>query len=390
MENYQNTQPVKVLLIEDDEDDYIIIRELFANINYSSFDVTWLSTYQDSLALLSQNIHDICIMDYRLGVNNGIDLLKEANDLGVSIPVIFLTGQDEYTVDVEAMKAGAADYLVKDTLTSPLLERSIRYTIERATAAEKLKRAYDELDDRVRQRTSELRETNEKLHKASEKIKSFAYSISHDLKSPSSSLIGLANRLYKNYGNHLDEKGKTYCKHIRKAAEQIYSMVGLINSFITTKEMPLKLEEIHLEDIFNDITAIYFEQLSKREINWVMPKKLPIIRADRMCIFRIFTNLVENALKYGGNDLSSIYLRIDENSSEYIISVKDDGKGIIKNATHDIFQPFERVGGNREIEGNGLGLAIVKEMVEKHGGNVWYDSGDGKGVTFYVSISKLI
>jgi K+-sensing histidine kinase KdpD len=210
------------------------------------------------------------------------------------------------------------------------------------------------------------------------------------LKSPSSSLIGLANRLYINYGNHLDEKGKTYCEYIRKAAEQIYSMVGLINSFITTKEMPLKLEEIHLEEIFNDITAIYFEQLSKREINWVMPKKLPIIRADRMCIFRIFTNLVENALKYGGNDLSSIYIRIDENSSEYIISVKDDGKGIIKNETHDIFQPFERVGENREIEGNGLGLAIVKEMVEKHGGNVWYDSGDGKGVTFYISISKFL
>ena len=390
MDIYNDTQPVKVLLIEDDEDDYIIIRELFGGIHYRSFDVTWISNYQESLRLLKQNYHDVCLMDYRLGVYNGIDLIKEAVDSGVSMPVIFLTGQGEYTVDLEAMKAGAADYLVKDSLTPLLLERSIRYAIERATAAEKLKLAYDELEDRVKQRTKELRDVNEKLRKASEKIKSFAYSVSHDLKSPSSSLIGLANRLYKNYGNQFDEKGKTYCEYIRKAAEQIYLLVGLINSYITAKEMPLNLEGIHLEEIFNDIAAGYSVRLSDREINWVIPDKLPVIRADRMCITRIFTNLVENALKYGGADLSRICIRADENSSEYIISIEDDGKGLKEIDNHDIFQPFKRPVGSREIEGSGLGLAIVKEMVEKHGGSVWYDSVGGKGVRFYISISKFI
>ncbi len=390
MDIYKNTQPVKVLLIEDDEDDYIIIRELLDRIHYRSFDVTWISNYQESLTLLKQNYHDVCLMDYRLGVYNGIELIKEAGDSGVSMPIIFLTGQGEYAVDIEAMKAGAADYLVKDSLTPLMLERSIRYAIERAAAAEKLKLAYDELEDRVKQRTKELRDANEKLRKATEKIKTFAYSVSHDLKSPSSSLIGLANRLYKNYGKQFDEKGKTYCEYIRKAAEQIYVLVGLINSYITAKEMPLNLEGIHLEEIFNDIATCYSGQFSEREIDWVIPDKLPVIRADRMCITRIFTNLVENALKYGGADLSRICIRADENSGEYIISIEDDGKGLKEIENHDIFQPFKRPGGNREIEGSGLGLAIVKEMVEKHGGNVWYDSVGGKGARFFISIPKFI
>jgi signal transduction histidine kinase len=101
-------------------------------------------------------------------------------------------------------------------------------------------------------------------------------------------------------------------------------------------------------------------------------------------------NLVENAMKYGGSGLRSIRVGADENSREYIISIKDDGKGLKKMDNFDIFQPFERLDGSCKIKGTGLGLAIVKEMVEKHGGDVWYDSGDKKGATFYASISKSI
>ena len=389
-EYYQNYMSVKVLLIEDDEDDYIIIRDLLANVHDRSFDLTWVSGYQDSLKPLKQNHHDVCLLDYRLGADNGIDLLKKIRDSGVSIPVIFLTGQGEYAVDLEAMKAGAADYLVKDTLTSSVMERAIRYAIDRAIAAEKLKNAHDELEDRIRQRTKELRNANEKLQKASEKIKSFAYSVSHDLKSPSVSLIGLTNRLYENYGTQLDEKGKKYCDHIRKAAEQIHSLVGMINSFITAKEMPLKIKEINLEEILNDIETIYSEQLSERNIKWIVPDELPVIRADRVCITRMFANLVENALKYGGNDLHRISIGIDENSRDYTISVEDDGKGLKTVDSLDIFQPFERLCKSNKVEGSGLGLTIVKEIAEKHGGDVWYDSGYEKGAIFHISISKFI
>ena len=135
--NNELTKAIKVLLIEDDEDDFVIVKELLGGIPDKSFKMTWASTYQDSIEFLKQNNHDVCLLDYRLGVHDGIELLNIANESGISMPIIFLTGQGEYTVDIEVMKLGASDYLVKDSLTSALLERAIRYSIERAITATK-------------------------------------------------------------------------------------------------------------------------------------------------------------------------------------------------------------------------------------------------------------
>lgn len=381
---------IKLLIIEDDEDDFIIVRELLNNVPNKSFEITWASTYQESIDLLIKNNHDVCLLDYRLGAHDGMDILKIANELKITMPIIFLTGQGEYAVDLEVMKLGASEYLVKDSLTSLLLERAIRYSIERALTAKKLQLAHDDLEERVKTRTRELEEANEKLNKASDKIKSFAYSVSHDLKSPSSALIGLTKRFYNIYYDTIDEKGKIYIEQIRKASEQIYSLVGMINSFVAAKEMPLHLEEINLEEILDYIEERYSDQLYKRKIKLFTPDEFPVVRADKMCLIRILINLVENALKYGGDMLSNIKIEIYESSSEYILTVKDDGKGLGKSGHLDIFQPFERISSDNKIEGSGLGLAIVKEMTEKHGGEIWYDSGPKRGVAFHISISKFI
>lgn len=385
-----DAEPLKILLIDDDEDDYIIIKDLFTQIRDRSYVVTWVSTYNESRSFLLQNRHDVCLLDYFLSGFTGIDLLNEIENTEILMPVIFLTGQGEYSVDLRAMKAGAADYLVKSTLTAPLLERAIRYAIERANAASRIKKARDELEDKVKQRTSELREANRKLRRASDKIKSFAYSISHDLKSPSIGLLGLTRRLYEGYGEKLDNKGKLYCEQIRKAGEQIYSLVGMINNYIAAKELPLNLEDINLREILDYIRTNHADQLSERRIKWSVPDTLPVIRADRMCLSRILSNLVENALKYGGQNLTVIEISFEENSQEYILSVTDNGMGLNKIDDRDIFKPFERVGTEYKTEGSGLGLAIVKEMVEKHGGHVWYDSKAGSGIVFRLSIPKCL
>jgi signal transduction histidine kinase len=271
-----------------------------------------------------------------------------------------------------------------------MLEISIRYTIERANTAFELKSSYDELEERVKQRTRDLQKANEKLHNASKKIKSFAYSVSHDLKSPSTALIGLVQRFYEIYHDSIDEKGKVYCEQIKNSAKQIHSLVGMINGFITAKETSLKIENINLEEILNYIEANYSEEFSARNISWIKPEKFPTIRADRMCLTRILINLVENALKYGGSELSTISIEISENYNEYILSVNDNGKGLVKTENLDIFQAFERCNVSNSIEGNGLGLAIVKELAERHGGDVWYDSSVQKGASFHISISKSI
>jgi len=125
---------VRVLLVEDDEDDYILTRGLFTEMKGPPLKLEWFSAYQHGLEAMLRNQHDVCLVDYRLGVRNGIDLLREALARGCQAPIILLTGLGAHQVDVEAMNAGAADYLVKAGLRADSLERSIRYALERKRA----------------------------------------------------------------------------------------------------------------------------------------------------------------------------------------------------------------------------------------------------------------
>src|SRR3984957_17208215 len=128
-------ETIKVMLVEDDEDDYILTRGLFTEMKGWRFQLEWFKSYQLGLAAMLRNQHEVCLVDYRLGAKNGIELLQEAVEKGCQLPIILLTGLGEHAVDLQAMKAGAADYLVKSTLRSDALERSIRYAIERKRSA---------------------------------------------------------------------------------------------------------------------------------------------------------------------------------------------------------------------------------------------------------------
>jgi two-component system cell cycle sensor histidine kinase/response regulator CckA len=126
---------IKVLLIEDDEDDFIIARELFAEIPGTRCALDWAQTFAEGLERVLANQHDVCLVDYRLGAKNGVELLRTAVERGCQVPIILLTGNGEHEIDVEAMQAGAADYLVKGQLRSDSLGRSIRYALQRKRAA---------------------------------------------------------------------------------------------------------------------------------------------------------------------------------------------------------------------------------------------------------------
>ena len=171
MESQPANQTFTILLIEDDEDDYVLIRDLLSEVSTSRYDLTWVNSFDSALKEFDRSRHQVCLLDYQLGLNTGLELLKEAKTRDFKTPIIFLTGRGGYRVDLEAMKGGAADYLVKDELTVPLLERSIRYAVERARAGEALQKAYQELEERVRQRTKDLTAANAALKKSADDIK---------------------------------------------------------------------------------------------------------------------------------------------------------------------------------------------------------------------------
>ncbi len=121
---------IKLLLVEDDQDDYVITSKLIARITETNIRVDWIQTYDEGLETILKGEHDICLLDYRLGERNGIDFLHEARAKACRVPIILLTGESDREIDLEAAQAGASDYLVKGQFIHPLLERSIRYSIE--------------------------------------------------------------------------------------------------------------------------------------------------------------------------------------------------------------------------------------------------------------------
>src|SRR5260370_35901829 len=122
---------LRVLLAEDDEDDFIIVSGFLQDILDTRFDIDWAPTYEAAEAQVCQNQHDLYLFDYRLGAKNGLDLLKVAQEQGCVVPIIMLTGHGLDGTDVQAVRAGAADYLVKGRFDDQLLGRSIRNSINR-------------------------------------------------------------------------------------------------------------------------------------------------------------------------------------------------------------------------------------------------------------------
>ena len=138
---------VRVLIVDDDEDDYVITRDLLSDIQAARYEVEWISDGEEAIRRLSDpragSLYDVCLLDYRLGRYNGLDVLREVIANGSSTPVILLTGQEDSDVDREAVRIGASDYLVKGRINAILIERAIRYACQQKQTLEALRSQTD-------------------------------------------------------------------------------------------------------------------------------------------------------------------------------------------------------------------------------------------------------
>lgn len=274
----------------------------------------------------------------------------------------------------------------------------------RKQAEEALRKAHDELEMRVAERTAELARANvdlrseiaerkrveEALRVSSEKLKLFAYSVAHDLKSPAVGVYGLTKLLYRHSQDALDEKSKNYCEQILRTSEHIAALVEKINMYASTKEVPLRLETVDVKEVLRIVREEFSSRMTVRQIQWSEPGQPISLRADRMALLRVFRNLVDNALKYGGDRLSLIAIDYRETEDSHVFSVSDNGVGIKEKDTRKLFELFHRQESAWGVEGTGLGLAIVKEIAEQHRGAVCVDPGPQGGMTFYITISKSL
>ncbi len=353
----------QVLLIDDDEDDYIVTRDFLDEAEQMSFKLSWVDNYDQGLAEIEKNRHDLYLLDFRLGKGNGLELLEEAIRMGCDKPIILLTGLGDSDIDQRAMAAGASDYLVKGRfLSATLLERSIIHAIERKRS-----------ENRQLQLVTELAAANQEL-------KDFAYIVSHDLKAPLRGIASLADWVLNDYGDHLDDEGKNMLHlmggRVRRMSDLIdgvlqYSRVGRVKEEKTLVDLQILVHEV--------IDAIAPPQGMKIEIDTELPK----LFAEKTRIQQLFQNLLSNAIKYMGKPEGDIHIGHSEANGFWEFYVSDTGVGIEERHFDKIFQVFQTLVPRDQSESTGVGLAIVKKIVELYGGKVWVQSKINQGSTFY-------
>ena len=385
---------VRVLMIEDDPDDYSLMRELLGDDPENKIVLEWVSDFDAGLDAITRGEHDAFLVDYRLGKDDGLKLLREGLRLGCKAPMILLTGQGDRDLALQALDAGASDYLVKGKIDAAVLERSIRYALQQ-------KRHADELERKVADRTAELERANAALHAGEEALKDadrrkdeFLATLAHELRNPLAPVRN-AVEILRMKGPDIPELH--WARDI--IDRQTQAMAQLIDdlmdiSRINLGKLKLKREQVELANIVQgaiETSRPLIENMG-HELTMTLPPGLVIVDADRTRLAQVFLNLLNNAAKYtdrGGR----IELRAELQGSDVVVSVTDSGIGIPADKLPTIFEMFSQVEGalSRSQGGLGIGLCLVKRLVKMHGGSVEAQSGGpGQGSEFVVRLPIVV
>lgn len=395
---------LKILLIEDDEDDYILTKEIINEIPVNIYKLEWASNYEEGLNAMKSNSFDVFLLDYRLGKESGLDLLKKMNFVVESGPIILLTGQGDRELDFEALEAGASDFLVKANLNPDLLDRSIRYAIQQFKTIRQLRKKEDELQQLnanlellVSERTAELNLANKELKKAFEierelsqlkgKLVSMA---SHEFKTPLSTILSSIS-LVERYTELDDIEKRT--KHIDRIKSAVKNLNNILNDFLSLEKiesgfMARELVTINVSEFIQSIIDELNTLLQQDQVIEFSHKGKSEILADNHTLKNILINLLSNAVKYSPEG-KEIILKTHCLPDALKIEVTDYGIGIPNEDQAHMFERFFRASNASNYQGTGLGLTIVKRYLDLLGGSIRFDSELNKGTSFFVHLPLI-
>ena len=415
----ESDQVIRVLLIDDDEDDALIARSLLSSVEDTRFQVDWVSPYDEALKTILRNQHHVCLLDYHLEARTGIEFLREAQQFGCQVPIIMMTGSKDQELDFKAIKLGAADYIVKGEIASPVLNRVILHARERKKAEVERQELQSQLLETSRQLGMAEIAINV-LHNVGNVLNSINVSagvIAQALRQAHVGELGkvadLLNSHHDQLGPYLteDAKGKLIPQYLEglgndlsarfnRAIQEVESLVSQIDHVkhvITAQQdiaKPGGLQEpVRMEDLVEEALMISHGELVHHHISIMRDYAyLPQMMIDKHQVLQILVNLIRNA-KHAMLEIPNaphqLTLRLhpcDDQQEYFEVQVQDTGVGIkAENLTRVFAQGF-----TTKKKGHGIGLHSSALAAKNCGGSLTAVSeGEGHGATFILRLPLL-
>ena len=381
-----DTRELRVLIADDDEDDYILTRDLLHQIGRQRFRLDWTPSFETALEAIELNQHDVYLFDYHLGQSDGLELMRQALARGCKAPIILLTGNDDWETDVEAMKAGAADYLVKGQ-SGPAAAGTLhplRAGAERAQE-ELLQYAHE-----IERKNRDLAQAVQVSQEATKLKSQFLANVSHEIRTPMNGVLGMTELLLD---SELTVEQRDYAETAFRSAEALLDIIDSILDLSKIEAGKLQLEALDFSpaEVLQDVLKLVSGRARSKGLTVtadVSQEAHGQLRGDPVRLRQVLLNLVSNAIKFTERGEVAVKVSVaarSEQGVQLLFEVRDTGIGLTADAQARLFQPFVQADGpiTRKYGGTGLGLAICKQLIEMMDGRVGVDSQPDQGSRFW-------
>lgn len=371
-----------ILIIDDNEHDQLLNRRALREIDC---EVKFASTVDAGLALATQHAFGVVLLDFNLPDGNGLEFMARltvAND-GVMPPIIMLTGSGNEAVAVEAIKAGAYDYLIKTTDGEH--RKLLPAVVQRVMREHAMRVAKQEAERQLQLAADALSRNNEALRRSNEDLQHFANVAAHDLQAPLNAVEGCIQLLREECAGKLNEQGEQWMSFILDNTRRMQTLIHDLLAYARLDSQVQPFEVVSVKKILDDVLSMLASQICSAKAE-IICDDLPYLRVDRQQIYQLLMNLIQNGIKYNRQDVPQVRVSAVQEGNEWVFAVADNGIGIDPQHHARIFEIFQRLHGSGTYPGSGIGLAICHKIVSRHGGRIWVESQEGKGSVFYFTV----
>jgi signal transduction histidine kinase len=373
---FAKEDPGRVLIVDDEDINLTILRTLIRSRGY---EVIEARNGEEALERVAEDSPDAVLLDVLMPGMDGFEVCRrlKSDPVTASIPVLMVTALKKREERLEGIGAGANDFISK-----PIDEQEVALRLRNAL---RLKHLFDMVKENFERQQCLSKE----LEAKNEELAEFAHIVSHDLKSPLSSLtsiLGIVRDMnwVSGDGSELIEAGIKAC----------FEMSDFINCVLRLSLAGKVIGEcgpVNMQDLITHL----FDTIKPQDVRaaLVFTNEPPVVTGDPVRLRQVLLNLISNAFSYRDLEKEELIITInhEERPDDFLFSVGDNGNGIPPDLISQIFD----IGYSRKKKegrtGTGFGLAITKKVVEAHGGKIWAESeGPGRGTTFFFTVSKKI